>query len=105
MLTMYIVKINIDKFYIEDQVLVFLSESKSLLIAPVSKYNSSGLKVDIISLMLPIEKLKLYKYNKWNLLVGPMLFVCMYSGRPFGKRGPIAVLLVGKNTSPAPHFS
>lgn len=56
MLTMYIVKINIDNFYIEDQVSVFLSESKSLLIAPVSKYNSSGLKVDIISLMLPMKK-------------------------------------------------
>lgn len=56
MLTMYIVKINIDNFYIEDQVSVFLSESKSLLIAPVSKYNSSDLKVDIISLMLPMKK-------------------------------------------------
>lgn len=49
---MYIVKINIDDFYIENQVLVFLSESNSLLIIPIIKYNSSGLKVDIISLML-----------------------------------------------------
>lgn len=53
---MYIVKINIDNFYIEDQVSVLLAESKSLLIAPVSKYNSFGLKVDIISLMLPMKK-------------------------------------------------
>lgn len=59
MLTMYIVKINIDNFHIENQVLVFLSESKSLLIAPISKYNSSGLKIDIISLMLQMKKLKL----------------------------------------------
>lgn len=69
----------------KDQVLVFLSESKSLLIAPISKYNSSGLKVDIISLMLPMKKLKLKEYAQMEpaLLVQCSLYACIH--RLFGK--------------------